>query len=674
MQKFKKNCKTLFSDILESSNDMLFIFDIKDNNTKIMYANKAAVEKSGYTLDEMNEIGIENFRKPTEESKEFKEHIKELKKEKSVLDYAILLTKDKKEIPVEANVKIVQTDDSMYSIAVVRDISDRMAYEKKLKTELNEKTILLKDSISILNSYQEAIDANSILTISDKNGIITYANDNFCKLSGYSKEEVIGKPHNIVRHEDTPSDVFKDLWDTITNKKVWKGRIKNKKKNSDYYIVDTVIAPILDSDSNIKEYLSIRYDVTQIVKKQKKIQELAHTDILTGTNNRLSLNKTLISSKKEDINIALIDINRFHEINDFYGERIGDKVIKNFAKEIQKNLNAKYRIFHLQKDEFIILNTSFTKEDFTDNMLKLSATLNRQELIIDNKTFNIDTTLALSFEKPHNLLSTVSLASRYAKHKGLSYNIYTPQTSFENEYKSNIEWTYKIKKALSEDRFTIFFQPIVDTKTKEIFKYEALVRMIDEDEKIISPFFFLDKAKKSKQYTQITKVVIEKAMRAVNERGIRCGINITLEDIESESTKELIFQSLKNCKYPQNISFELVESEGIEKFEEVEEFIKNVKSYGCSLAIDDFGTGYSNFEYLLKLNADTVKIDGSLIKDIDTNQDKYDIVKTIVMFAKIKNLSVVAEFVSSKSIYEKIASLEIELCQGYYFGEPKPLD
>ncbi len=674
MQKFKKNCKTLFSDILESSNDMLFIFDIKDNNTKIMYANKAAVEKSGYTLDEMNEIGIENFRKPTEESKEFKEHIKELKKEKSVLDYAILLTKDKKEIPVEANVKIVQTDDSMYSIAVVRDISDRMAYEKKLKTELNEKTILLKDSISILNSYQEAIDANSILTISDKNGIITYANDNFCKLSGYSKEEVIGKPHNIVRHEDTPSDVFKDLWDTITNKKVWKGRIKNKKKNSDYYIVDTVIAPILDSDSNIKEYLSIRYDVTQIVKKQKKIQELAHTDILTGTNNRLSLNKTLISSKKEDINIALIDINRFHEINDFYGERIGDKVIKNFAKEIQKNLNAKYRIFHLQKDEFIILNTSFTKEDFTDNMLKLSATLNRQELIIDNKTFNIDTTLALSFEKPHNLLSTVSLASRYAKHKGLSYNIYTPQTSFENEYKSNIEWTYKIKKALSEDRFTIFFQPIVDTKTKEIFKYEALVRMIDEDEKIISPFFFLDKAKKSKQYTQITKVVIEKAMRAVNERGIRCGINITLEDIESQSTKELIFQSLKNCKYPQNISFELVESEGIEKFEEVEEFIKNVKSYGCSLAIDDFGTGYSNFEYLLKLNADTVKIDGSLIKDIDTNQDKYDIVKTIVMFAKIKNLSVVAEFVSSKSIYEKIASLEIELCQGYYFGEPKPLD
>ena len=184
--------------------------------------------------------------------------------------------------------------------------------------------------------------------------------------------------------------------------------------------------------------------------------------------------------------MALIDINRFHEINDFYGERIGDEFIKKFAKKIQESLDDKYRIFHLQGDEFIILNIGLQKENFTEKMLALNTTLNSQELTIDNKTFNIDTTLALSFENSNNLLSTVSLASRYAKHKGLQYNIYTPQTSFEDEYKLNIEWTHKIKKALSEERFTIFFQPIIDTKTKEIFKYEALVRMIDEDQKIIS--------------------------------------------------------------------------------------------------------------------------------------------------------------------------------------------
>ena len=118
MQKFQKNCKTLFSDLLESSNDMLFILDIQDENAKIMYANKAAVEKSGYTLDEMREIGIEGFRIPTEESKEFNEHIKELKEKGSMFDYAALLTKDKREIPVEANVKVVKTDDAIYNIAI----------------------------------------------------------------------------------------------------------------------------------------------------------------------------------------------------------------------------------------------------------------------------------------------------------------------------------------------------------------------------------------------------------------------------------------------------------------------------------------------------------------------------------------------------------------------------
>ncbi|MGD9719521.1 MAG: EAL domain-containing protein, partial [Sulfurimonadaceae bacterium] len=317
---------------------------------------------------------------------------------------------------------------------------------------------------------------------------------------------------------------------------------------------------------------------------------------------------------------------------------------------------------------------TLSKEQFIDEMVRLNTFLSNKILIIDHKIFYINTTVALSFEHPSQLLSSVNLANRYAKLKGLSFNIFSHETSLEEEYKSNLEWIYKIRKALLEDRFTVFFQPIVDTKTKETRKYEALVRMIDEEGKIISPFFFLDKAKKSNQYVEITKKVIEKAIFMVNTKGIRCGINLTIEDIESSMVKNFIFEMLEGCNAPQNIAFELVESEGIENFTEVNEFIQKIKSYGCTLAIDDFGTGYSNFEYLLKLNADTIKIDGSLIKDIDVNEDKYDIVKTIVGFAKTKNLKVVAEFVSSGAIYEEIKKLEIDFCQGYFFGEPKPFD
>ena len=671
---FENDKEFLFTSIFNKSDDLLFILEIQKKRTVIKYINKTVTKKLGYTLDEINKIGVEGFRKPLKNSKNFSQHIEELKKKKSLTDYATLIAKDKTEFPVEVNAKIIKKNNITYNVAIARDITHRINYEEELQNDIVKKTKELNQSLSILKGYQDAIDENSILTISDPNGIITYANDNFCKLSGYSRDEILGKPHSIVKHEDTPIKTFKDLWQTITNKKVWRGKIKNRNKNSQYYIVDVVIVPILDENSNIKEYLSIRHDITDATKKQSEIERLAHTDILTGIDNRLSLNKTLSTCKKEQVNLALIDINRFHEINDFYGETVGDKVIKALSNEIQNQLDSSYRLFHLQGDEFVILNIECSKETFIDKMIKLNNYLSSEVLIIDKETFYINTTVALSFEKPSMLLSTANLANRYAKLKGLFFAIYNHETSFENEYKSNIEWKYKIKKALDEDRFKIFFQPIVNTKTGEVFKYEALIRMIGEDGSIISPFFFLEKSKKSNQYIQITKIVIEESIKIVNSKNIRCNINITIEDIESSSIKELIFKNLQNCSRAENITFELVESEGIENFEEVNTFIQKIKSYGCSLAIDDFGTGYSNFEYLLKLNADSIKIDGSLIKDIDINQDKYDIVKTIVGFAKTKKLLVVAEFVSSEDIYKKIKALNIDFCQGYYFGEPKPLD
>lgn len=666
------NDELLFTRLLDHSHDLFFILELHEEKVSVEYVNDTTLEKLGYTLEEINAIGIENIRKPIKTSQAFSQHLQELKKVTTAIDYAILVAKDGSEFPVEVNAKIIVQEGKTYNIAVARDITQRVAYEENLKADIQEKTQKLKEYNATLQSYQKAIDENSILTISDTHGIITYANENFLQLCGYAKEEVLGKPHSIVRHPDTPKELFKELWQTIKNKQVWKGKIKNKKKNGDYYIVDTVIVPLLDSASNIREFLSIRHDVTEITKKQEEIEKLAHTDTLTALRNRLSLNETLANATQGAL--ALIDINRFHEINDFYGEVIGDKVIKALAQQIKIQLGEEYKLFHLQGDEFIVFSDTLSKEQFIDEMVRLNTFLSNKILIIDHKIFYINTTVALSFEHPSQLLSSVNLANRYAKLKGLSFNIFSHETSLEEEYKSNLEWIYKIRKALLEDRFTVFFQPIVDTKTKETRKYEALVRMIDEEGKIISPFFFLDKAKKSNQYVEITKKVIEKAIFMVNTKGIRCGINLTIEDIESSMVKNFIFEMLEGCNAPQNIAFELVESEGIENFTEVNEFIQKIKSYGCTLAIDDFGTGYSNFEYLLKLNADTIKIDGSLIKDIDVNEDKYDIVKTIVGFAKIKNLKVVAEFVSSEAIYEKIKQLDIELCQGYFFGEPKPFD
>lgn len=541
----------------------------------------------------------------------------------------------------------------------------------KLEKLVDEKTQELQKNLSKLQSYAKAIDVNSIASISDPKGIITYVNDKFCEVSGYSKEEVLGKPHSIIRHPDTPKEEFKQMWETIKNKQIWQGRIKNRKKNGDPYIVQSAIVPILDTEGNIVEYIATRYEITEIYTQQKKLEKQVRTDYLTGLGNRFNLHEKLELLKTGSI--ALIDINKFHEINDFYGDQVGDKVIVHFAKKMQERLqNSPYDIFHLQGDEFIILNASISNDAFKDEMKQLSRYLNYETIKFDDKIFYLSTTISLSFEAPELLLSSVNLAHSYAKENHILFNIYSYDNSPEQQYANNFKWTKKIKTAIEQDKIEVYFQPIVDTFSQKCVKYESLVRLIDENNEVISPYFFLDISKKSNYYTQITKIVIEKSIQYLETISTSIGINLTIEDIKNKRIKEFIFEKLEKCTKCSDLTFELVESEGIENFEEVAEFICKVKSYGCKLAIDDFGTGYSNFEYLLKLNADYIKIDGSIIKDIDVDENKYHIVKTITNFAKVQNIELIAEFVSNETIYEKIKSLEIDYCQGFYFGKPEP--
>ena len=649
---------TLF---LDNTNDMFFILDVTQEKIGVLYANKIAIDKLGYTIEEMNAIGVDGFKKSISSSLNFTQRLEELKLKGSIVDNAILIRKDKTEFPVEVNAKIIKHQNIQYNMAIVSDITDRLKYEQ----ELNE-------NVHKLKSYKNAMDVNSIVTISTPSGIIKYANEKFYEVTKFSKEEVIGNNHNIVRHPDVPEEVFSDMWETITDKKIWHGQLKNLTKDAKTYIVQIAIVPILDSQNNIIEYIATRYEITDLVNKQEKIEQLAKTDTLTGLYNRFYLNERLLVQK--NVSIALIDINRFHEINDFYGDTVGDEVIIALSQILKTKLQVKYKLYHLSGDEFIILNKKIKKEFFINDMIEINNYLNSQILKVKERSFYINTTMSLSFENTNNLLSSVHLAQTYAKQSGLSFNIYTVDNPLEKEYHENLSWANRIKQAIEEDRIILFYQPIVDTITQKIIKYEALVRMVGLDGEIISPFFFLDKAQQSNQYTQITKIVIDKSLNMIEKKNINCSLNLTIEDIENSDIKNYLFNKLDNYNKCRNITFEIVESEGIENFEEVNNFIKTIKSYGCTIAIDDFGTGYSNFEYLLKLNVDIIKIDGSLIKEIDTNQDHYDIVKTIVSFAKIKNLKVVAEYVSSQNIYEKIQELEINYCQGYYFSEPKAME
>ena len=532
---------------------------------------------------------------------------------------------------------------------------------------LKQEIELLKKENYKLSQYKDAIEECNIVSIGDLKGNITYVNDKFCECSLHEKSDIIGKSHNILRGEKS-DEIFKDMWQTINNKKTWHGILRNKRKNDEYYYIDSTIKPILDQDGNIEEFIAIRHEITDLINKTEELEKTLRTDIITNEGTRFKLIEDI---KKSNVPfLALLDINSFGEINDFYGHSVGDEVLKIVVKNIKKVIPSSYNLYRIYSDEFAILADNENKERFIEIVKFVNEFISSRPLEINKKELYIQLSYSISFEDKDNIKKTANIIKRYAK-KNKDIFIYDKDLGLEEVYEKNILWTLNLKKAFVNDNIIPYFQPIYNLQTNRIEKYESLVRLRDEDGKIISPFYFLDIAKKSKQYVKLTKKMIIKTFDYFKDKDYECSINLSLEDIKRVDISSFILEKLKEYGIAPKVVFEIVESEGIDNFELINKFIDEVKKLGCKIAIDDFGTGYSNFNYLMKLNADYIKIDGSLIKDIVTNKNSQEIVKIIIDFSKKQGFKTIAEFVSSKEIFDKVKEFGIDYVQGYFIGEPK---
>lgn len=667
----------LFHTLVDNSHDMIFILRI--DTGCIEYANKTAQENIGYTLDEMQQIGIDAMRRPIKEDETFLAHLQALKEAGQMTDYAIVMRRDGTEFPVEANVRSVHYHGTDYNIAIVRDITERIRAEESLarmnrdlEQLVQERTQKLEHNLATLQSYKMAMDANNIISISDPSGRITYVNDSFCNVTGYTPDEVIGKSHRILRHPETDSALFTDLWQTIQSKKIWKAIFKNRKKNGDTYIVDAAIVPVLDEHGEIVEYIAIRHEITELYEKKERLKRFVYVDEMTGFGSRQRLIEDI--SQAQNPLLALIDIDKFNNINDFYGIEFGDRLLKEFAMRIHDQFGDEIQYYRLHGDQFAVLGDQSSMSDFESRISTFLNSVNRSNFVFEGKEITLRITVSLSAEKDSKLFSSCDLAKRYAKKHQKPFVIYTPELGLEEEVHKNMACSVRLQHAIAQDRIEVFVQPIASCGDGTIEKYECLMRLIAEDGTIVSPFQFLDAAKQSKQYAELSKAVIRKAFDLIERFSQHSfSINITIEDIFNEELSTLIIDRLSAKRSPSPVIFELVESEGIENFAEVAEFIRRIKAHGALLAIDDFGTGYSNFEFLLKLDADIVKIDGSLIRNIETDPNIEEIVSLIVEFARRQKMQTVAEFVASEGILQKIRQIGIDYAQGYLIGKPEPM-
>ena len=238
-------------------------------------------------------------------------------------------------------------------------------------------------------------------------------------------------------------------------------------------------------------------------------------------------------------------------------------------------------------------------------------------------------------------------------------------------YENDIKWINRIDTAIKTNNIKPFFQPIVD-KNGVIQKFECLMRLCEE-KKAHSPFFFLDIAKKSRIYKTLTMIMLEKVFDIIPQYPeFQFSINVSHIDIVDEDIVNYILETIAQRNIGGQIIFEILEDEGLEDKESFFTFVKYIKALGAKIAIDDFGAGYSNFSYMLELNPDILKIDGSLIKNIDTDRNAYIITNAVINFTKQLKIETVAEFVHSEDVFEIIQELGVNSFQGYLFSEPVP--
>jgi diguanylate cyclase (GGDEF)-like protein len=413
----------------------------------------------------------------------------------------------------------------------------------------------------------------------------------------------------------------------------------------------------------------------EVAQRTKVLEDRMYTDELTGLYNRFGLLNEL--EKKESNILFVVDIDNFKTYNEVYGIEEGNKIIIKFSEYLQKLQDKyNYQVFRLGGDQFALLyeNRLIENDAFVDEVDRVLFEIKQEKFLIElsNVTISLTATIGIALLQ-ENSLNKAMMALAHSKSNNIPYTVYSAKIDRKKEFENTIYWIEEIKKALDTSSIVPYFQPIVD-RDNQVIKYEVLMRLVqtleDGTQKVVSPFFFLETAMKSKLYFALTERMITQSFEAMAHKKEDFSLNLTFEDMNNRSLMEFLERLIVDYAVGDRLILEVVESQNIKNSDAIQELLRSFRMYGVRIAIDDFGSGYSNFENILMIEPDFIKIDGSLIKNIDHDEKSLTLTKAIVGFSHQMGIKVVAEYIYNEKIYTIANNLDVDEFQGYYFSEP----
>jgi len=552
------------------------------------------------------------------------------------------------------------------------DITERKLSEEKLKL-----------AASVFTHARESI------TISDATGEIIDINDTFTQITGYSREEAIGKNSRILQSGRQSAEFYVDMWKELVNKGYWDGEIWNRRKNGEVYAEMKSISAVYDKNRLATHYVGLGSDITPMKEHQAQLEHIAHYDILTNLPNRSlltdRLSQSMVQSQRHNNSLAVVflDLDGFKDVNDTHGHDIGDELLIIVSQRMKEALREGDTLARIGGDEFIAVLIDLTNIEDCQPVLERLLIAASETIQVGEVELHVSASIGVTLYPQDKvdadqLMRHADQAMYLAKQAGKNrYHLF--DTAQDDAIKIKRENLAAIQSAIDNEQFLLHYQPKINMRTGTIIGLEALIRWQHPEQGLLQPNEFLPIIENHSMGIKLGEWVLDTVLTQISlwqEMGLKLTVSTSVNigavqlqqnDFVEHLTTLLAAHPNVNPRY---LELEVLETTALDDVDHISTVMNACMALGVSFSLDDFGTGYSSLTYLRRLPAGMIKIDQSFVRDMLVDPDDLAIVEGVIALAKSFKRDVIAEGVETIEHATALLQLGCELAQGYGIARP----
>ena len=527
------------------------------------------------------------------------------------------------------------------------------------------------------------------IVITDSDNNIVLVNPAFTALTGYTAEEAVGRNPRFLSAGRSSGEDYAQMWQAILAHGFWQGEIWDRRKDGGIYPKQMTVSLIRDADGRIRYHVAHFSDNSAERAAKAQLYHLAHHDVLTGLLNRYSLHERLeqsLAACRRDAHrlaVLFIDLDRFKVINDTLGHHIGDQLLIEVARRLRESVRDSDVVARPGGDEFVILLTGIDHSAAVGVVAEKLVRGVGDPYVIEGHDLYTSPSIGIAVypldgEDAATLMKNADAAMYHAKSAGRNnFQFFDRAMNEAALERLNIE--HRLRHALANDEFCLYFQPIIDVASGRVHSVEALVRWLNPTEGMISPVRFIPIAEETGLIQPLGEWVFWTACRQLADfraqglTDVKMGINISAMQMRNDNLPILARGAIEAMGLPpSSLIFEITESVAMQRPDETVRILDSLHHMGVLLAIDDFGTGYSSLSYLKMFPIDHLKVDRAFVEEINEGSNQATICDATISLAHALGLKIVAEGVENQAQYDYLCAQGCDLIQGFLFSRPLP--